>query len=457
MFIKSEKMETAVTEKKRFMGRGLGDDGFFAKARFYVLFFGEEFLIKFVMRILCLLGMLLAPVFGMKIKVDYRYDTAGFFDQAERRYVLELAAARWSRIIDSELLAVDIADGFLDERFQVLHPGTGASVQVSVARSAATDALVGFGATPATEYWGELKVAKDEWILFAGARPLTEVGRGGPLVPGFNFTMVATDRNSFVNRGLNVGQESLTVLGGNVTFSLNANWHFDMTMPSKVGAVDFYSVALHEIGHALGLNSRVANEFKNLVDVGNRYSGQHAVAAYNADNGTSLSTIRVVNQAVNDFHWLTGPYEARIFPFGRPSYVGTVGSMEMQALLMESETKLSARVGRLEVTNVDAGALRDLGWSVVTSDPERGPELPVVLGPKEEGARAPKLEVVTEVGKIYTIQTSVDGKVWFDVLPSVKGDGAAFSWEDGQEGFTDALPSAGELSGKIYRVVAEPE
>ena len=106
---------------------------------------------------------------------------------------------------------------------------------------------------------------------------------------------------------------------------------------------------------------------------------------------------------------------------------------------------------RLEVTNVDAVALRDLGWSLIEGDPPRPPELPIEFTPSSSGSIG--VQINSQVGKIYTIQTSPDGVSWVDVVPSLIGDGGPVSWTEGEEGFTDAYGNTANLTGKYYRVI----
>ena len=77
---------------------------------------------------------------AVEITVDYRFDSAGFFDDPQARLVMEAAAARWSRIVNQTLLPVDISDGpIIDERFEIIHPETGENYVFSAAAGPATD------------------------------------------------------------------------------------------------------------------------------------------------------------------------------------------------------------------------------------------------------------------------------------------------------------------------------
>ena len=296
------------------------------------------------------------------IVVDYTYDTNNFFASAASKVALQAAADRFSGIINSNLDAVGpggtgsgTGAGW---RVGFTHPGTGASFQLSTATSSGTDPLFGFvGAADAYNFSG---LNADEWILYAGGRPQGAAGSGGTGT-GTNFTSTFDDINGPMHRGFNDNTPSNSVSdlprwGGAISFDTGTSWNFDLN--STGGGVDFYSIALHEIGHALGLNSSW-NQWQD--DGGGNYIGSEALAAYNADNGTSLTSLNQVGGS-ND-HWEDGTYESFLFPGGNT--VGTVPGGTKQDLLMEPIANFGGLQQRFELTNTDVAALRDLGWSTV--------------------------------------------------------------------------------------------
>jgi hypothetical protein len=302
---------------------------------------------------------------AIQITVDYRYDTSNFFNTQQKRDPLEAAAARYSSIITTHLSAATLSDNGIDPRIGFTHPGTGASFQVSSAASQATDALIGLGAGAANEYRGPWTIAADQWILYAGGSPLASSAQGGTGT-GTNITTVFTDGNSNLNRGFRASGSvsNLPVWGGAITFDNDGStiWHYDLNTPASGSESDLYSIALHEIGHALGL-SATWQEWTNFSSSGH-FSGPNAVAAYNADNGASLSSLNEVS--ASNHHWQDGTYHSFIFPNGNPNYVSTVGPGVVQDLLMEPTANFTATVHRFELTNVDVAALRDIGWSTIS-------------------------------------------------------------------------------------------
>lgn len=388
---------------------------------------------------------------ALTIKVDYRFDESGFFDNLEARAALEAAAARWSRIVDQTLLPVNEQDDDLDFRFTIRNPATGNPIDVSVAASSQTDEFVSLDQPAADVYLDGFTLEADTWILFPGAR--ADLGgadsAAGPIVGGLNFTSVFMDPNSPLNRGFNAGQESLPVLGGFVSFREGANWNFDLSRGGNFDEIDFYTTALHEIGHGFGLNASAVNDFQNNIN-GDQYVGSNAVKAYNADNKTSLDHLLINFESV-DFHWKDNFYQAFIFELGRPNLIGSRRD-QMQPLLMEPIVDFTGTLGRVEVSNVEIGAMKDLGWSLITKDPEFSLSLSVSASFTGKDIT---LTVPSELGQIYTVQTSVNAVDWLDVKPSLVGDGSELMWEEGDPGFFDPLGPAANSRVKFYRVIRE--
>jgi hypothetical protein len=394
-------------------------------------------------RILYVIFAVCLPLKALTIKIDYRFDSKGFFNDPQAKTALEAAAARWSRVIDQSLLPVNLKDEEQkDCRFKLIHPSTGEIYEVSAAASEATDFLLRYGQPPADEYLGGYTLEEDEWVLFVGARPLTSAARAGPLASGINTVETFDDPKSFLNRGFNVGRGSLTVLGGSISFCIGDSWNFDLSNP---GGLDFYSIALHEIGHCLGFSANLSDEWKGLVKSA-RYIGPKALAAYEADTGEAVTFLELVSSSNN--HWRNNIYQSKIFPLGSPDYRGTVGRGYLQDLLMDPSLGFALGL-RSEISNVDVAAIQDIGWSVITKDP---PPLVVLLGVSRKDDGSLVLEIPSEEAAIYTIQTSTDGTNWQDVIPSITGTGKDLSWKDGEEGFYDPNAPAAELSAKFYRV-----
>jgi hypothetical protein len=301
---------------------------------------------------------------AINITISYQYDTNNFFNTQQKKDVLQAAASRFSSVITESLTAESLLDNNVDGRIGFTHPGTGLQHEISAAASTASDFLVtNAGAGPANEYRGPWSIGASEWILYAGGRNLTSAAEGGTGT-GTNLTTVFSDGGSHINRGFRATGtvQNLPVWGGVISFdTMGTAWHFDPNTTPGAGTIDFYSIALHEIGHALGLSA--ASTDWDILKSGSNFQGAETIAAYNADNGTSVSSINQVSST--NRHWQDGVYDSRIFANGDPKLNSTVGLAGMQDLLMEPTANFTASVKRFELTNVDVAALRDLGWSTL--------------------------------------------------------------------------------------------
>ncbi len=303
---------------------------------------------------------------NFNIIIDYSLDTNNFFNTQAKRDALQAAADRWSNIITSPLTAVGpggtgtgTGPGW---RIGFTHPGTGASWEISTAASAGSDPIGG-----GANQYGFAGLAANQWILYAGGRSLGGPAGIGGTGTGTNFTTTFDDLQGPMHRGVISNTPANTVndipaWGGSITFETSSvNWHFGIGTAAPAGTTDFYSIALHEIGHALGL-SLSFNQWTNLQSSAT-FLGPRAIAALNQDNGTSATFINQVSST--NRHWQDGTYDSFIFPLGSPNLAGTVGTNVLQDLLMEPTANFTGSLRRFEVTNVEVGALRDLGWSVL--------------------------------------------------------------------------------------------
>ena len=306
------------------------------------------------------------------VVVDYTYDTNNFFDTQAKRDAMQAAADRYSEIIDSKLDAVGPAGTASgtdpDWRIGFFHPGTGDSFELSTASSQAADSLfaAGDGNFPAAaDEYGFPGLNENEWILFAGGRPLVSTGVGGT-GSGTNFASTFEDPNGPLRRGVipvtsGDAVNDQPAWGGSISFDSGTSWHFDLTTPATGGDTDFYTIALHEIGHAFGLNSS-SNQWES-TQVAENFFGSETLLAYNDDNGTNLTSLFTVSPT--NLHWEDGTYDSEIFAAGNPIFVGTVGAGNLQDLLMEPIANFTPSVRRFELTNTDVAALRDLSWSTI--------------------------------------------------------------------------------------------
>jgi hypothetical protein len=192
--------------------------------------------------------------------------------------------------------------------------------------------------------------AADEFRVYVGARNLegTTLGVGSPgwmhswgrLTPG---NLSSTDRAAveaiddtfeaaITERGETTG---FAAWGGSMSFDADTNWHLNHTTPVPAGKSDLFSVALHELGHALGFGA--SEDWNDLVS-GSTFVGTAAMAG----NGGPVPL------AADGSHWQNGLVSA------------IYGLSMFQTPLMTAGLPTGVR---RRVTAVEVGALIDIGWS----------------------------------------------------------------------------------------------
>ena len=267
---------------------------------------------------------------GLVIQFDYTYDTNGFFTDTARRDRLEAAGAFFESVLDDDLDAITPGGGNTWEP-TFFHPATGA-----------------------IEPLPTLSVPADTLIVYAGGRDIagSSIGQGG-------FGGFATAGGSsawfdtLLSRGeagaLDAPPTDFGPWGGSITFDTPTSWYFGAALPGP-GDTDFFSVALHELGHLLGVgtspswNALVDGSSINCpgVEFGVEFLGSASVAAQGGP----------VCLEEDGGHWIEGtmsnvdgtPQEAAMDPSG---LTGT----------------------RQFFTELDLAGLEDIGWVLV---PEPG-------------------------------------------------------------------------------------
>ncbi|MBI3867025.1 MAG: PEP-CTERM sorting domain-containing protein [Verrucomicrobia bacterium] len=265
----------------------------------------------------------LACVANISIQLDYSYDIGGFFTAPRRTLMSSVASLFESRLQDT---LSSITPGGGDHwTVQFYNPSDGSLTSV-------IDPTI------------NLNTVK----LYLGAR----VMGGGTLgVGGYGGVASASGSGSFINAISGRGQSGVTgdsatatdfaPWGGSIAFNSSASW-YDTADPTVTdsfpGQSDFYSVALHEVGHLMGIGT--ADSWLHAVNGSHQFTGANAVARYGAN----------VPLESDDGHFAEGT-------------MSTVdGTVTAQEAAMDPTLTLGTRK---HLTSLDVAALKDIGWTVV--------------------------------------------------------------------------------------------
>jgi matrixin len=262
------------------------------------------------------LGIALAcsaqSVSALTINFDYTYDTTGFFT-ASRISTLEAAGSRITNRLNDNLNAITSSGANqFDANFSAPN-GSGATT-VSGA-NINTDSL--------TIYVGAQN--------FAGTT-LAQAGPGGYSISGFTDYVNNTPGRGQTGAVQGSSATDFAPWGGAMSFDSGTNWYFDSdtsTTESFTG-FDFYSVALHELGHVFGVGT--ADSWNNLVS-GGVFTGSASNALFGGDVPLDASL----------GHWADGT------------------TYNSQEAAMDPSTVTSLRK---DFTELDFAALSDIGWEV---------------------------------------------------------------------------------------------
>jgi len=136
---------------------------------------------------------------------------------------------------------------------------------------------------------------------------------------------------------------------GNLWFDDDTQWHFDHTTAVESGKRDFYSVALHETLHVLGIGG--SNAWESLVS-GSNWLGGEVTTVHGTGTG-------IIDNPDN--HFAESLMSARI------------SDGVLQEIVMDPDIQAGVRKG---LTLFDVAALRDLGFNTIIPDVP----VPVLLG-----------------------------------------------------------------------------
>lgn len=299
------------------------------------------------------------PAAAITIQLDYTYDTGGFFpDGSQARATLQAAAGYFSTILDDTFSAIQTPPPLNTPNGTMMtwqwtmnfnNPSSGASVVLT-----------------------NPTVAADRYLIYAGAQnlPAPTLGVGGP--GGYSWgasgsvhpsdqSQVNQITSDFEDAVEDRGESSgFARWGGTITFDTlpQNSWHFNHTTAPSAGMVDFYSVAIHELAHALGFGER-DDEPANVTPweshiSGSSFTGSNATATY---GGLVPLDTSQPDPNQNLSHWVAGTNSV------------IYGTATPQETAMDPDLTNGTRK---HFTAVDAAAMKDIGWTVVAPPPLPG-------------------------------------------------------------------------------------
>lgn len=279
--------------------------------------------------------------------VDYTYDTLNFFDTQAKKNVFEAALASVGDNIPDTLNAITPT---APESWQITfsHPGTGATQTVY-----------------------DPTIPANTLVIFAGGRDLSaptlaQAGPGGYAVtacygtPGNLCEQARYRGESGETRGPTATESAWW--GGAITFDTSLDsgqsWHFgDLSSSPGVNENDFWSVALHEFLHILGIGIQSSpgseTPWQNQIS-GGQFTGANSVAEYGGNVPLDGGLGHWANGTMSTVAGTSTPQEANLDPSI------TIGSRKL-------------------LTDLDYAGLQDIGWDV-TVVPEPGSALLLGLG-----------------------------------------------------------------------------
>lgn len=295
------------------------------------------------------------PAGAVTLQINYAYDTSSFFGAGnpqgaqagmQAKAALEAAASYFTSILDDSLSAIQtpapfhssISDGVVSWTWQesFANPTTGAYTTV---------------VNPT--------LPVNQYVIYAGARNLTGSTAGVGGAGGYGWSSDITGTNSFTQANIDYinattasfsnavetrGETSgFSRWGGTITFDTSSrDWSFDHTTAPAPSTTDFYSVAIHELAHALGFGEGGAGS----TAWGQLLSG----GAFNGVNAKSQNGGLPVPLSIDQAHWVAGKQSV------------IYGTSTPQEAAMDPDILDGTRK---RFTALDAAALKDIGWDVI--------------------------------------------------------------------------------------------
>ncbi len=335
-----------------------------------------------------------APAQAIKIELRYDYDTNGFFNQPGSKEALRKVADYFESMIHDSLLSINPeTDGGGTWTARIVHPATGT-----------VDFVV-----------PDLVIPEDTIIVFAGGRAL-----GGPAGQGGFGGTGASGSGAWGARVVARGQAGasgdqalrtdFTPWGGMIAFDTGRTWNFS-TEFAQSGTSPFVSIAIHEMGHVLGIGT--APSWKNKITSG-QFTGPRSVAVF----GGNVPLTGTGHWRDDIFCGADGVYDpsnaSNILSKANGSFNTAHGYPQIAIM----DPSLCNGGAFLKVfTDLDIAALRDIGWEV-------DPPADFLTSQYTPSGGPFAFSWPSTTGFTYRLQTTEDlGGTWSDLI-TMEGDGS---------------------------------
>jgi len=254
------------------------------------------------------------PAAAINIEFRYDFDTNNFFDTQAKKDVLSAAGSFFGNLIQDDLTAIT-SGGVNHFNVNFFNPADISSTSITI---------------------NDFSVAADTLVVYAGGSALGgSLGLGGPGGFGAGGTQTFIDGLDRGETGV-ASNTDFAPWGGAITFNTATNWYFDPDVSTDADVInnDFYSVALHELGHLLGLGTSAS--WDSMVS-GTDFIGTESSSVFGG----------AVPLDGDLSHWANG----------------TLGLAD--GVSQETAMDPSILVGSRKVfTDLDIAALKDVGWEV---------------------------------------------------------------------------------------------
>lgn len=267
-----------------------------------------------------------AASYAFTFQFDYTYDTNNFFSDSTKKARLAEAASYYTSFTDNLTSICSPSCGVSNTWTpNFSNPATGISIDGSTNQAIGANTL----------------------LIYVGGRDLgsNTLGLGG--YGGYSAGGTTTFFDTLQSRGqsgaLATTPTDYAPWGGSIAFTTNSSvvWNFgDVSSPPSTGQSDFLSVAIHELGHIMGLIS--GNPSWNSKVSSGSFTGSNSVALYGGN----------IPLSSGNSHWAEGTMSTL-------PVTNTVQETAMDPTLTTGTRKL--------LTRLDYAGFKDIGWEVPDS------------------------------------------------------------------------------------------